>query len=248
MNKLDKSEWFESWFDSKYYHLLYNNRDEQEAENFINKLLAHLNLPAHSAILDLGCGKGRHSSQLFKNNHKVHGIDLSKESIDYANENYGQENLSFSKGDMRDSFGKDIYNCVMNLFTSFGYFQDIFENEKVINNVSQSLHPKGIFVQDFFNADWVKSTLKISEVQKRGDTVFKISRKIEDGFVKKLIQFETKNKAFSFQEEVRLLSLNDFKSMYLNQGLEIIDIFGSYDLENYDTQKSQRLILISQCK
>ena len=246
MSETNKNEWFKTWFDSEYYHLLYNNRDEKEAEKFIHNILNHLKLDTPSTLLDLGCGKGRHSYQLYKHKHHVHGIDLSKESIEFAIDNFGQDNLTFSQGDMRNSFGNARYNCIMNLFTSYGYFKDINENEKIINNVVNALAPKGIFVQDFLNAEWVKTTLKEKEVQVRGDLVFNINRKIEDGFVKKHIEFETKGESYSFQEEVRLLSFTDFKNMYHNQGLEILDIFGSYNLEKYNPQKSPRLILISQ--
>lgn len=248
MNKSVKNEWFESWFDSKFYHLLYNNRDEQEAENFISKLVHHLDLEPQSSILDLGCGKGRHANQLNKNEYQVHGIDLSKESIDYANKKYSNASLQFFQGDMRENFGSSEYNCVMNLFTSFGYFEEFTENEKAINNVVNALKPKGIFVQDFLNAQWVKDTLIESERQKRGDITFHISRKIEKGYVKKSIDFIVKGKVHSFQEKVRLLNLADFKAIYKSQGLEIIETFGSYELDEFDVHKSNRLILISQGK
>ena len=248
MSKSVKNEWFESWFDSPYYHLLYNNRDHSEAENYITKLLGYLNLSKESTLLDLGCGKGRHSFHLHKNGYKVHGIDLSHESIIYANNEYGTKDLDFSQGDMRESFGKKKYDCVLNLFTSFGYFEDDSENNKVIHNVKEALKPKAIFVQDFLNAQWVRNTLKENETQERGDIAFKISRRIENGFVKKQIQFDVEEKSYSFQEEVRLLETEDFKQLYDENELELLNIFGSYDLKEFDAQKSNRLILISQSK
>ncbi|HET6992715.1 MAG TPA: methyltransferase domain-containing protein, partial [Bacteroidia bacterium] len=73
--------WFESWFDSPYYHLLYGNRDEKEAENFIEVLARFLKAPKGSRALDLACGKGRHSVALYKNGFEVTGIDLSERNI-----------------------------------------------------------------------------------------------------------------------------------------------------------------------
>ena len=69
---------YNNWFDSKYYHILYKNRNHQEAREFIKKLLKHLKLKKKSKVLDAGCGKGRHSIEIEKLGHIVTGIDLSK--------------------------------------------------------------------------------------------------------------------------------------------------------------------------
>ena len=56
--------WFESWFDSKYYHILYQNRDDNEAKYFIDNLLDAFHFKKGARLLDLACGKGRHSIYL----------------------------------------------------------------------------------------------------------------------------------------------------------------------------------------
>ena len=73
--------WYSSWFDTPYYHLLYKNRDEQEAKAFIDLLCQYLNLPAGSLALDLACGKGRHAKVMAENGLNVTGLDLSPGSI-----------------------------------------------------------------------------------------------------------------------------------------------------------------------
>ena len=70
--------WFENWFDSKYYHILYKSRDNKEAELFINNLVSYLRLKKDSKIIDVGCGKGRHATYLSFLGFNVTGIDLSK--------------------------------------------------------------------------------------------------------------------------------------------------------------------------
>ena len=76
-------DWFKNWFDSKYYHILYKNRDEQEAVFFLNKIINHIKLKK-GKVLDVACGKGRHAKYLNKIGFDVVGIDLSKNSIDLA--------------------------------------------------------------------------------------------------------------------------------------------------------------------
>ena len=80
----DSKAWFESWFDSPYYHILYKDRDMKEAEEFIDHLMDRLHLPSGSKILDMGCGKGRHSVYLNRKGYNITGIDLSKENIAYC--------------------------------------------------------------------------------------------------------------------------------------------------------------------
>ena len=80
--------WFQSWFNTPYYHILYQNRDYKEAELFIKNLVRYLNLDAlDDSILDLACGQGRHSIFLNSLGFRVTGIDLSEKSIKHANEN-----------------------------------------------------------------------------------------------------------------------------------------------------------------
>src|SRR5215218_6106463 len=96
----DNSQWFKQWFDSPYYHQLYFNRDEQEAAAFINRLIDKLQPAPGSFMLDVGCGRGRHSRILAARNFDVTGIDLSVASINFANQ-YESENLHFFQHDMR---------------------------------------------------------------------------------------------------------------------------------------------------
>ena len=69
-------EWYKDWFNSEYYHKLYFDRDEQEAEGFIERLLQHLNPSPGSRMLDVACGKGRHSRFLSAHGFDVTGIDI----------------------------------------------------------------------------------------------------------------------------------------------------------------------------
>ena len=70
--------WFTNWFDSPYYHILYKNRDEKEAQNFIEKLTNYLKINKESKIIDIACGKGRHAMYFNQIGYNVVGIDLSK--------------------------------------------------------------------------------------------------------------------------------------------------------------------------
>jgi SAM-dependent methyltransferase len=143
----EKDEWFASWFDSAHYHRLYAHRSDEEAARFVDTLVERVQLPAGAAVLDLGCGTGRHSKRLACSGFDVTGVDLSAESLRRARTNE-RANLRFVRQDMRLPFGRGRYDCVVNLFTSFGYFEDPADNLTVIRNVAESLKPGGTFVLD----------------------------------------------------------------------------------------------------
>nr|MCU0349019.1 methyltransferase domain-containing protein [Saprospiraceae bacterium] len=117
-----KSDWFKNWFNSPYYHLLYKNRDEQEAKNFIDRLLTELRPLDGATVLDLACGKGRYSRYLASKQYKVTGLDIAEESIRFAQQ-FENEHLSFFQHDMRLPYRINYFDYIFNFFTSFGYFE-----------------------------------------------------------------------------------------------------------------------------
>ena len=78
---IDNNEWFVNWFNSKYYHILYADRSDNEAHNFIHQLKDHLSLDPSQKVLDLGCGKGRHSKTLSEFFTTLDGIDISQKIL-----------------------------------------------------------------------------------------------------------------------------------------------------------------------
>ena len=80
-NQPATDNWFESWFDTPYYHILYKERNDDEAQLLMDNLTQYLNLPEEAKILDLACGKGRHSIYLNQLGFDVTGADLSTNSI-----------------------------------------------------------------------------------------------------------------------------------------------------------------------
>lgn len=237
-------DWFSVWFDSPYYHLLYKNRDGDEAGYFLTKLIAQLNLKPGSHVLDLACGKGRHSIFLRQMGFNVTGVDLSPTSISTANL-YAQEGLNFFVKDMREPIADEAFDVVLNLFTSFGYFEDFADNERVLKAVHQELKPQGLFLIDFMNSKKVCRTLVANEDQLINNVRFKIERKVVDGFIEKTIVVNN-DTSHTFVERVQVLTYNDFSEMLQSTGFKILSVHGSYDFESFDVNSSDRLIIIAQ--
>ena len=244
MKKIDsvrEKEWFEDWFNSRYYHLLYQNRSQNEANFFIENLVEKLALNEKSNVLDLGCGKGRHAfklSGIFKN---VDGIDLSENNINLAKQ-IKKQNLHFYIGDMRNFNMKNKYNYVFNLFTSFGYFENASENLNVLQCINHHLVDGGYLLIDFLNTTLIKNKTQIKEVKVIQDVKFDIQKFVSGNCIMKSIQINDNDKTSKFNERVQLFNLKDFKSMFNETGFELIKAFGNYSLEPY-CEESDRLIL-----
>lgn len=239
----DKNEWFRTWFDSPFYALLYKNRSEQEAADFVDRLIEKLDLPDRSSILDLACGRGRHSIRLYDKGYRVVGIDLSNNSIEYAKQ-FEKEGLKFLRDDMRTFDLGTKFNAVLNLFTSFGYFENISDNLLVLKNVQKHLKSEGIFVIDYFNAFKVEKEIVDYEEKQVDGVSFIIRKKVENGQIIKRITIDQENRKMEFEERVQLIHPDDLKEMLEGQSFEILHTFGDYFLGEYDQEKSDRFILI----
>lgn len=238
----DTTQWFASWFDTPYYHILYKDRDHEEAQAFMDTLTNYLNLPENGKILDLACGKGRHSIYLNSLGYDVTGADLSESSIDYAKQ-FENERLHFKLHDMCEPFGEQ-FDAVFNLFTSFGYFEKEEDNLKTIKAIKSNLNDFGLGVIDFMNVNYVLENLVEEDIKTVDGITFKQKRYLENGYLIKDISFEIKNESFNYQERVKAFTLNDFEKLFEEAGCYLLDIFGDYKLHKYDSQASERLIMI----
>lgn len=245
MSYVKNSQWFENWFDSPYYHILYKHRNFCEAELFIDNLVNILHPRSDALFLDLGCGKGRHSIYLNKKGYNTVGIDLSPANIESAS-TFENESLKFFVEDMRKISQINQFDYVLNLFTSFGYFENEGDNYDTIKCVNNALRPNGIFVLDFMNAQKELANLIPHEIKIIDGIEFNINRSFEDNFIIKQINFFDQGKEFNFQERVKAIDLDDFKKYFAANKLKILHLLGNYNLEEFNPNTSNRLIIIAQ--
>ena len=242
-NLNQKSEnWYASWFDTPYYHILYKERNDKEAQVFMDNLTHYLNLPEKAKVLDLACGKGRHAIYLNQLGFNVLGADLSENSIAEANKN-SNETLHFKVHDMREPF-EEKFDAIFNLFTSFGYFENDQDNLKTLQAIKESLSEYGFAVIDFMNVNQVLETLIPEETKTVEGINFHIKRYLKDGHIHKEIDFEDQGQKFHFTEKVKALRLQDFEKLMDEAGIFLLDTFGDYKLKKFHKTESERLIMI----
>lgn len=197
--------WYSTWFDTPLYEKLYADRDQQEAVDMIRLLEENLPIKDYARVLDLGCGRGRHSLEMAKRGYHVTGLDLSVQALQKARqkaEALGLE-ITFMRGDMRTSVftGKgsgfrnsqplgatntenlslqsDRFDVVVNLFTTFGYFSKSEDDQRVLDAVAEMVKDDGWFVLDFLNPEWVRNTLQAEEIRSIDGFTVHIRRWIE---------------------------------------------------------------------
>ena len=238
----EANNWFASWFDTPYYHILYKDRNYREAQVFMDNLTHYLNLPEKAKVLDLACGKGRHSIYLNQLGFDVLGVDLSENSIEEAKKNTN-DHLHFRVHDMREPFDEK-FDAIFNLFTSFGYFENEEDNLKTLIAIKESLSEYGFAVIDFMNVTNVIAHLVPEETKTVDGIDFNIKRFYIDGYIYKEIGFQDKGEKFHFTEKVKALTLPDFQQLMEEAGIFLLDTFGDYKLKKFHKTESERLIMI----
>lgn len=234
--------WFESWFDSHYYHILYKHRDHREAEKFLSLLIEHCGITG-GTVWDMACGKGRHARYLAARGLDVIASDLSEASIEEATA-YCTQNLQFFVHDMRMPIRINYFDYVMNLFTSFGYFESDRENRHVITSAFKALKPGGTFILDFLNPARVKNDLVPEQYIESEGINFTIRKQIIDNLVLKKIEVSDGDCTPVYEEKVKLYEPHQLELMLKESGFTVSQIFGGYHLEEFNNE-SERMIFIA---
>lgn len=241
--------WFEKWFDSPLYEWLYANRDEEEAARLIDLLEETMDLHHCESVLDLGCGRGRHSISLNERGYRVVGLDLSESAIRTARrkaEEKNLENIRFEVRDMRKPL-PERFDAVLNLFTTFGYFHDDRENARVFDSVASMLEPDGVFVIDFLNAPLVRRTYRKKDSGEYEGIHYQIRRYIEEDMIFKEITFsgDRLEEDRHYAERVKLYTLDWFREELGRRDMHIEQVYGNYEGGDYDPDGSSRLLMIA---
>ena len=243
---MSEQAWYKDWFNSPFYHKLYFERDDKEAEAFISRLIDHLKPASGSYMLDIACGRGRHSRILAKKGFRVTGIDISFDSIAFAKK-FENENLEFYRHDMRLPFRVNYFDYAFNFFTSFGYFKTRREHDDAIRTIANGLKPGGIFVIDYLNVHYSEDHLVYNEEKNLNGTTYEIRRwHDETHFFKKIIINDPLlHHPIDYTEKVSKFSFGDLTDMLSYHGLQVQEVFGDYKLGNYHVRTKPRLIIVA---
>ncbi len=224
--------------------------DDQETEEELDFIDSVLELNDGSVILDLCCGEGRHARELAESEYNVIGLDSSRELLDIAIKSSDIDNLHFIEGDMRNiPLKKNSCHAVINMFTSFGFFDDE-GNLDVIKSVASVLKAKGRFLIDYWNPYasaqldgtknwwWVdEKVLALAHARYDFDT-----GRMQDTRI--MIDFRNGSMRDSVRD-IRFYTLPELEKMLKSADMKIMDVFGDIDGREYDAN-SRRLMVLSE--
>jgi SAM-dependent methyltransferase len=235
--------WYEGWFGSDAYDLVYDHRDEAEAEQLVGLVEREINPAPGAHIIDMGCGRGRHARIFARRGYRVTGVDLSEAAISEAREQTRPDlDVTFMQGDMRTPACDGCADGVVNLFTTFGYFEDDTENQRALAAMTTALRPGGWFLQDFLNAPQVIDTLQPSDTHTVNGVTVQQRRWIENDRINKRITIDQDDRTETYRESVRLFTLEELTALYETVGLDLVSTYGDYDGSPH-TDDSPRLLL-----
>lgn len=236
--------WYKESFGNDYL-IVYKHRDMQGAYHEVKKMMDWLGLAQGAEVLDLCCGMGRHSMALAEFGYEVTGVDLSEVLLNEAVKLDQSRQVTWLRGDMRDVPLEREFDAVVNLFTSFGYFEEDEQNEKVLLEIHRLLKEGGRFIIDFLNPVYVKTNLVPKSERMEDELLIRETRAIEDGCVRKRIVISEKGAADRhYLEQVKLYDRTAFEAMLQKAGLHIEYVYGGYDGQPYDAEASSRLIFV----
>lgn len=241
---MDVGEWFEKSF-GRDYLLVYKHRDFAGALREVEAMAGWLALDKGARVLDLCCGVGRHSLALSQLGCRVTGVDLSPVLLGEARRSDTGGEVEWVQGDMRCIPLSEPFDAIVNLFTSFGYFEQLEDNGRVLGEMQRLLRPGGQWLIDFLNPVYVRANLVPHSMRADGGMRIDERRTIDGAFVRKRITItDEAGGRRAYDEQVRLLELSEFERMFRAAGLQLERVYGDYDGSAYDESASRRLIML----
>jgi SAM-dependent methyltransferase len=236
-------EWYEKWFGEDYL-AVYGHRDEADAARQADLIHTRLACKPGARLLDLCCGDGRHARVFHERGYEVTGVDLSEVLIRKARKDSPQE-ITFVQQDMRAITFEETFDLCVNLFTSFGYFEDPADDLAALEAVNHALREGGCLWLDFLNQAYVRAHLQESSRRDLpGGMIVEEHRRInaEKGRIEKTIILTREWETHEYQESVRLYTHAELEAMVIKAGFRILHVFGDYDGKPFEGD-CPRLIL-----
>ena len=244
-----KEAWWEEYFGEDYLLIYSHKRDKEKSAKEVDFMEKALGLPQGARILDLCCGYGRHSLELSRRGYPVSGLDLSELFLRMAREEAGAEGLKINlvRADMRQIPFKENFDAVINIYTSFGYFEEEEENQRVLNEIVRVLRKGGRFLFDSANRGHFPGKFKKTAVDDYPDKKIKVvwhNQASGGNWRLKVEVFERGTRRERFLR-VTLYDLEEFTPMLEAAGMKVLEAYG--DLKGTPYKKdSGRLCVLSE--
>ncbi|MEN6547003.1 MAG: class I SAM-dependent methyltransferase [Armatimonadia bacterium] len=220
----------------------------EQAVHEVDRIVAATGISPGAAVLDLCCGPGRHSLELARRGFRVTGVDRTACYLEQAREQAAGEGLDveFVEADMREFSRDTCFDAAINMFSSFGYFEDPADDRRVVDNLWTSLRPGGKLLIDTMGKEVLARLFTPSDWQRSGDVICLSERTIERDWtwIRNHQIFLRGDERREFEMDHRLYSAAELKALLADCGFHDIACHGSLDGAPYD-QDAKRLIMLA---
>lgn len=242
-------EWWRHFFNEGTGQIMFTEEAWQRAEQNCDALTALLGIAPGAKILDLACGPGRYAIPLARRGYRVVGLDITETYLAQAQAKAEEQQLEieFMEGDMRHIPFERTFDAVINLFTSFGYFEQEEEHLKVLQGVHKSLKPGGRFLLELMNRDWLIRHFQARDWRELPEGIFFEERKLNlehnriEGHWVTLSGTERKE----YHHSLRLFTLAELLGLFARAGLSVLGYYGGLQQEPL-TLESPRLAILAE--
>jgi SAM-dependent methyltransferase len=240
--------WYEDdrfWLDFAPY--MFNSERWANAEEEAKKLVTLLDLSRGDSVLDHCCGVGRHALGLARQGLEVTGVDRTEQFLRAAEETARANScpITFVQDDVRKFCRPEAYDAVINMFTSFGYFEQPEDEQKTLSNVYHSLKSGGRFLIELMGKEILARIFVPREWYQEEDTLVLMEREVLGSWdqLKNRWILIRDNEKIEYEFSHKLYSAVELQSLLTSAGFEEIETYGSLDGSPYD-HTSNRLIMI----
>ncbi len=245
------AQWYREFFDDLYLRVYQPMEAPERVRSEVDFIVNALQLPKGAQVLDLCCGQGRHSLELARRGYQVVGVDLSEALLYVARQRAEREHLpvSFVQCDMREIDFVAEFDAVINMFTSFGYFESEAEDELVLAKIAQALKPKGKVLLDVINRDWLVREFQAREWHAADEGWLVLEERSFDPLNSRVetlwVCVARDGVRYERRSSLRLYTAAELRMMMERVGLQVKMLFGDYDGSAYSLN-SPRLIVLAE--
>lgn len=247
MRTQEKTSWYEDdLFWQTFSPEMFTAEKLASAVPEAEQLIGLLSLQPGSKVLDLCCGVGRHSLELARRGYEVTGFDRTADYLEQGRKQAALENLNvnFVQGDMRRFCALDEFDAVINLYTSFGYFEDASDDKRVLLNVLASLKPGGKLLLDTMSREVMARIFQPCDRHEHNGRVFLRETRVTQDWSwienRWVLLKDGERREFCFGH--RLYSAVELKDLLRRCGFTDVKVFGALTGVPYDHQ-AQRLVV-----
>jgi SAM-dependent methyltransferase len=223
---------------------VFREKKMEAAPQEVDGVLSLLGIHPGAAVLDLCCGVGRHSLELARRGYRVTGLDRSAPLLERGRDAASAEGLQVEwvQADMREFTRAQAFDAIVNLFTSFGYFEDPADDQQVAINAFRSLKPSGAFVLQTKGKEVLARHFRPRSWEELPDgSLWVVERRI----TKDWTWFENRwilikgGERHEYTVSHRIYDGAGLRGLLLHAGLASVNLYGTLDGAPYDTDARQ---------